>query len=80
MIPWNDGTINFSVEENADQDVYTIRFNFERKSVERNHHLAWLRVPIGDAKKQVQKILTKALKIAAEEINDIRSDGNNGGG
>jgi len=68
VIPWNDGMINFSVEENADQDVYTIRFNFERKSVELSHHLAWLRVPIGQVEEQVRRILTEALKIAAEEI------------
>lgn len=71
VIPWREGTINFSIEENADEDEYTVRFNFERKSVERDHHLAWLRIPIADVQQQVHTILTRCLHIAEGEIDDI---------
>lgn len=71
VIPWNDGAINFSIEEDAEQQVYTVRFNFERKSVERNHHLDWLQVPIEQLRGQVHRILTEGLNINEEELNDI---------
>lgn len=67
VIPWKEGKINLSVEENGEQDVYTIRFNFERKSVERSHHVAWLRVPINQVEDQVNRILTAGLKIPKEK-------------
>ena len=71
VIPWEKGAINLSIEENADKSKYTVRFNFERKSAERSHHLAWLQIPIEDVRQQVHKILTKCLRIAEGDINDI---------
>ena len=78
VIPWKEGANNFSIEDNAEESEYTVRLNFERKSVERDHHLDWLRISITDVKEQVHKILTECLHIAKGEINDIAgNDPNN---
>ena len=74
IVPWKDGAINLSIEENADQDIYTVKFNFERKSVERAHHLEWLEIPILEVQDQVTQILVTCLQIPEETIDDITTD------
>lgn len=71
VIPWREGAINLSIEEDSQQEIYTVSFNFERKSVDRNHQIAWLQVPIEEARQQVHRVLTVVLGIAEESIHDV---------